>query len=86
MSDRNAISLRLQVIACRLGEGNRAMLPARAPDADGELLLSLGNVTGHDDVEQLMPALVELPMVSSRSMTSRERAASSPVRWRKSGS
>ncbi len=62
------------------------MLPARAPDADGELLLSLGNVTGHDDVEQLMPALVELDGLLAQHDEVANGLASSPVRWRKSGS
>ena len=36
------------------------MLPARAADGDGELLLAFGDVSRHDAVEQRAPALHEL--------------------------
>ena len=60
MRDAHAVALRLQVVACRLRERNRAVLPTGASHSDGELLLALGNVAGHDAVEQRPPARFEL--------------------------
>ena len=59
MRDAYTITASAQVVASHLGEHDAAMLAARAADGDGELLFSFGDVTGHNAIEQSLPALEE---------------------------
>ena len=76
-----AIALRLEVVGGGLGQRHAAVLAARASHGDGELLLALGHVAGHDDVEQRAPLLLELLRlrtvqheIAHRGVEARERA------------
>ena len=60
MRDADAITLLLEIFPRGLGKGHASMLTAGAPDGDGELLLALRHVPGHDAIEQRTPALLEL--------------------------
>ena len=56
MRDAHAVAVGAQVVRCRLGDRDAAVLAARAADGDSELLLALGDVARHDAVEQRLPA------------------------------
>ena len=60
MGDADAISLLTQVIARLFGQNHAAMLATRAANGNGELLLALVNITGHNRVKKRLPRLQEV--------------------------
>ena len=64
MSDRNAVAPPAQVRGGRLGKRDRAVLAARAPERDGEVMLALDDVAGNDRVEESEPRVHELGRLS----------------------
>ncbi len=85
MGHAHPIALRLQVVARGLGKRHRPVLAAGAAHADGQLLLALGDVPRHDDVQKSCH-FCSNSMVSSRMRTKSRTGASSPVSGRSSGS
>lgn len=60
MGDTHVVLMALQVTPGRLGDGDAAMLTASASDRDGESRLALGDIPGHDGIEQAEPGVEEL--------------------------